>query len=540
MFSQRTSFDNEQDAYLVMLALGGNREAFCQIVKRYQTLLCTIAYSALGDIKHSEDVAQEAFVEAWKKLDTLHNPEKLKSWLCGIVRFKISRFRRQQPTKEQTVDDPELLAGHPAENEEPEAQAMSRQQHALMWQVLNSMDETYREPLILFYREQQSVERVAVELELTTDTVKQRLSRGRNLLKQAMSHVVEEGLKHSKPGAAFTLSVMTLISGISPPAKAAAFGTGTAKLGSAFKLATLLTVLAVFSGFISSFFGLRAGLDQSRTQQERRLTIKSVVLFFVVTFVYIAAMFGLKAIAVNNPSLITPITYGAQLLILVIACSFVWLTQRMLYAMRTLRAHERIFNPEAFRHNADKPGSKRREYISKLQLFGVPLVHFQFGMPEHTDTPAYGWIAGGSHAYGLLFAWGGVAVAPISVGIVAMGVITVGAVGFGIISTGTIAIGLLAFGASAVGYKAYASLSATGWESAFSGGLSLAKEAAVGPVAVANYVNDDQAAVLTHLTEFSNVYQWVLAAIAVLVIVPAAWHAMQVRRRMKSPHPPHS
>ena len=121
-----------------------------------------------------------------------------------------------------------------------------------------------------------------------------------------------------------------------------------------------------------------------------------------------------------------------------------------------------------------------------------------------------------------------------------MGVITVGAVGFGIISTGTIAIGLLAFGASAVGYKAYASLSATGWESAFSGGFSLAKEAAVGPVAVARYVNDEQAVALTHLTEFGYVYQWVLAAISVLVIVPAAWHAMQVRRRMKSPHPPQS
>lgn len=534
MFSQRMSLDSEQDAYLVMLSLGGNREAFCQIVKRYQTLLCTIAYSALGDIKYSEDVAQETFVEAWKKLDTLHNPEKLKSWLCGIVRFKISRFRRQQPAKEQTVEEQEQLHDIAADNSELESKAISEQHQALMWQALNNMDETYREPLILFYREQQSVETVAAELDLTTDTVKQRLSRGRNLLKQAVSSVVEDALKHSKPGTAFTVSVMTLISGISPPAKAAVVGAGTAKLGSLFKVATLFTFLAVFSGFISSFFGLQAGMDQSRTQNERRLVVKSVVLFFFFAFVFVAGMFGFKYIAVENPAYTNPIILGTQLLVLAFVAVYVWLVDYMLQTMRNLRAHERIFHPEAFRHESDAPNSVQREYKSQFHLFGVPLIHFQFGMPEHSDQAAFGWIAGGSHARGLLFAWGGVAVAPISVGIIAVGGITVGAIGVGIISTGTVAIGLLAFGASAVGYKAYASLSATGWESALSNGVSLAIDAAIGPVASANHTNSEQAALLTNLSDFSLVYQWVLAAIALLVIVPAIWHATQVRARMQS------
>ena len=66
------------DYSLVMNSLGGDHNAFCQIVSRYQTLLCSLAYSSVGDIKHSEDIAQEVFVEAWKKLGTLHEPEKLK------------------------------------------------------------------------------------------------------------------------------------------------------------------------------------------------------------------------------------------------------------------------------------------------------------------------------------------------------------------------------------------------------------------------------------------------------------------------------
>jgi signal transduction histidine kinase len=163
----------------------------------------------------------------------------------------------------------------------------------------------------------------------------------------------------------------------------------------------------------------------------------------------------------------------------------------------------------------------------------VPLIHIQFGIPEVNDKPAFGWIAGGGYARGLFFAWGGVAIASISVGIVSFGVITVGAVGFGLFSTGTVAIGFIAFGASAVGYKAYASLSSLGWEGAFSNGFSIAKEAAIAPIAYANQVNNEQAAEIMDLTFFVENYQWVLAAIAVFVIVPSIWHSQKVKQRMR-------
>ena len=188
IFSKRPLTKNDSDASLVMYSLGGDRDAFCEIVTRYQNLLCSLAYSSLGDIKHSEDVAQEVFVEAWKKLDTLIEPEKLKAWLCGMLRFKISHFRRKesnQPTKNaQSLDEHQL---HELESTALEHAAIQQQQNVLLWQVLNKIDSLYREPLILFYREQQSIERVAAELDLTQDTVKQRLSRGRKLLKKKAS-----------------------------------------------------------------------------------------------------------------------------------------------------------------------------------------------------------------------------------------------------------------------------------------------------------------------------------------------------------------
>ena len=86
----RSIAEGPDDAALVAASLGGDRQAFGQIVTRYQRLLCSLAYSSLGNLSESEDVAQEAFVEAWNKLGNLLEPEKLKAWLCGILRFKVS------------------------------------------------------------------------------------------------------------------------------------------------------------------------------------------------------------------------------------------------------------------------------------------------------------------------------------------------------------------------------------------------------------------------------------------------------------------
>ena len=62
-------------------SLGGDKDAFGEIVKRYQALVCSITYSMTGDIALSEDLAQETFVTAWQRLRFLRDPSRLKAWL---------------------------------------------------------------------------------------------------------------------------------------------------------------------------------------------------------------------------------------------------------------------------------------------------------------------------------------------------------------------------------------------------------------------------------------------------------------------------
>ncbi len=526
-----------KDADLVMASLGGDRNAFCAIVHRYQNLLCALAYSAVGDLKHSEDIAQETFIEAWKKLDTLRDPEKLKSWLCGILRFKASHFRRkeitQPATNAQALDDYEHELTQQGKIEDD---LISAQERALLWQALEKMPDTYREPLILFYREQGSIEHVANQLELTEDTVKQRLSRGRKLLQHAMVNFVEDTLAKSKQGTAFTLSVMLAINDIAPAIKIDTFSAGVAKAGSIFKWTAMLATLAAFAGIVSSFFGLRAALDQSRTRRERRSVILFTLLYFAFTLVYIAGMVGLQHFAEistqQNIDNIKIYAIAAQLLVAALIASHIILTVKMLRALRTIRMQERLFHPDAFQAPVDQPGSKQREYKSQIYIAGVPLFHFRFGMPENGDKPLVAWIAGGSHAYGLVFAWGGIAIAPISVGIISVGICSIGAIGTGLLGMGTIGIGIIGFGASAIGYKAYGAFSALGWESAVSGGFSIANEAALGAIPFAKHTNNEQAADIASLALFHQSSIWMLSAITLLVIVPAILYSHSVRRRM--------
>src|SRR5580704_4654831 len=88
------------DSELVTQCLAGNRDAFGWIVARYQSLLCSLAYSATGNLSQSEDLAQETFVTAWKQLTNLREPEKLRSWLCRISRnltYDVLREQGREP-----------------------------------------------------------------------------------------------------------------------------------------------------------------------------------------------------------------------------------------------------------------------------------------------------------------------------------------------------------------------------------------------------------------------------------------------------------
>jgi RNA polymerase sigma factor (sigma-70 family) len=300
------------DAGLVAESLGGNRDVFRQIVERYQTLISSLGYCATGNVSQSEDLAQETFVTAWKKLAELREPARLRPWLCGITRFLISKeFRRQgrEPVHAaESLEADEWASPEPL----PPDQVISEEEKAILWRSLERIPEIYREPLVLFYREHQSIEAVAQDLELSEDAVKQRLSRGRKLLQEQFLAFVAGALKQTSPGKTFTLGVIAALPLLAMTAKAAT-ATATVTKGGAMAKATgagaFFQAIAALSPILllGGFFGFKMGGDARQSSQQR----ESVATFWRITVGCLAAFVALPMLLLIVLNFI-PVDFSAE------------------------------------------------------------------------------------------------------------------------------------------------------------------------------------------------------------------------------------
>src|SRR5437762_6908902 len=122
------------DADLVSESLKGNREAFGRIVTRYQSLICSLVYSAMGSLGQSEDLAQETFITAWKHLGHLREADKLRAWLCGIARHRINDYLRRERRRPLLKAEPlEKLEGVAAAEPLPAENAITHEEEKLLW-----------------------------------------------------------------------------------------------------------------------------------------------------------------------------------------------------------------------------------------------------------------------------------------------------------------------------------------------------------------------------------------------------------------------
>jgi RNA polymerase sigma factor (sigma-70 family) len=478
------------DAELVSGTLAGNREAFGHIVSRYQSLICSLAYSATGSLGQSEDLAQETFITAWKHLGHLRERDKLRAWLCGIARNRINNFLRREG-REPIRDAAPLDVVSETHSPEPLPydHTISNEEQAILWRSLERIPEIYREPLVLFYREHQSIEAVAEKLELSEDNVKQRLSRGRKLLHEQVLAFVEGALERTNPGKTFTFAVLAALpatmatSAKAATLAAAAKGAGGAKAAGA--MGVLGAILSPLLAVLGNYASYKMSMDEAETDAERfyikKLFRDALVATLVVSAVLAGPLFWL--LRHEEISTFCGVLFSQIVVVYFLALcylGFAALPHRRRYLAQTLaQNHGGTFPHPAY------------EFRSHASLFGLPLVHVRLG--DRFDVlrgPVKAWIAiGSSHSVGVIFASGGIAVAPIAFGGIAIGILPFGAIALGVISIGAIAIGGWAFGALGVGWQIFCGCGVA-WN-AGEGGLILARDFALGGFAHAAQANTE-------------------------------------------------
>jgi RNA polymerase sigma factor (sigma-70 family) len=539
MMTNQMTAEEYSDTELVARSLAGDRDAFSCIVSRYQTLICSLAYSRIGNLGRSADVAQETFITAWRHLRNLREPAKLRSWLCGIVRYQIQKnVHREEREPVHHAESLEQAQDSPANEAPPSEHAIRREEEEILWRSLERIPETYREPLILFYREHRSVEAVAAELELSEDAVKQRLSRGRKLLHEEVLAFVEGTLERTNPGKSFTLAVLATIPILTSSAKAATIGAAAVKGGAMAKGATVLgffnAIIGPVLGFLGPWFQYRAFLAAAKTDNERKSyqryyrRLLGIMLGFAVLLVALI-IFGRKFVGTH------PLLFAGALIALVGAyvAAAVWMG---IWANRMFRElREEYATPDE--SCSTQPAW---EYRSRLELLGLPLIHFRFNRSAVKRTPVKAWIAAGDFAFGVLFAFGGLAIAPISVGGIAIGLIPFGGAAVGLFVMGGFALGGWVFGGFALGWQSFGGC-ALAWNAA-TGGLAIARDFAMGGVAHAAQANNEIASQFMKASSFFSRMEMIspyVGWLSLLWLIPLVqWRRILAKTREVKSQPP--
>ena len=509
------------DAELVSQILAGDREAFSQIVSRYQSLICSLAYNATGSLGVSEDLAQETFITAWKHLRHLREAGKLRAWLCGIARHRINDYLRRERRRPLLKAEPlEKLEGVAAAEPLPAESAITHEEEKLLWRALERIPETYRESLILFYREHHSIESVAAELDLSEDAVKQRLSRGRKLLQ------------------AFTVAVLAALPLLAGSASAAAIGATAAKGSSAVKAAASIglagAILGPIAGLLGGVLGTKMGIENTRSPRERRFMIRFAWMTWILVLLFCGLSFAFTSIARHqskeHPVLVTILFLGLGLGYCILLVSLVFWGNR---TQRLIRKEEELKLAPGTPTPAKRFYTRPFEYRSRRTLLGLPLVHIRMECEQDGKVlPAKGWIAIGNVAYGGVFACAGFAVAPISLGGVAVGIVALGGAAVGLFSFAGVAVGLWALGGAAVGYAAYGG-GAVAWQAA-QGGYAIAREFALGSTVFAHHANDEAARLFFQNNNFFAQGAKLMQHAMFVIWLPVAlivWQVLRVRRQ---------
>src|SRR5262245_24655754 len=134
--------DGGSELDLLESAKKGSKAAFAAVVRRYQGLVCSLAYSLTGSSTASEEIAQAVFIVAWTRLPELR-PKTFSAWIYGITK-NVSRdvLRRQRTAlsfrRRELVSGPDLPAGP-----SPLDSIISQEEERTLWRALAQIPEAY-------------------------------------------------------------------------------------------------------------------------------------------------------------------------------------------------------------------------------------------------------------------------------------------------------------------------------------------------------------------------------------------------------------
>jgi RNA polymerase sigma-70 factor (ECF subfamily) len=181
------------DIELIEQTLAGNQFAYADLVKRHQRFVFTLAMRFAKGREDAEEIAQDCFVKAYRSLASFQGQSKFSTWLYSIVYTTAMTFLRKKRVDTDSIDDEGTFVqveSHQSAFDTNNIENKSRSFY--LNQAIEQLLPDDATIITLFYKGEQSLEEIAQAMGIETNTVKVKLFRARQRLKEKL----ERNLKH--------------------------------------------------------------------------------------------------------------------------------------------------------------------------------------------------------------------------------------------------------------------------------------------------------------------------------------------------------
>ncbi len=210
----------DDDVQLIHRILSGDDEAFGALIQKYRKGVHALAWRKIGDFHYAEEITQDVFLQVYKNLSTLKNPNQFAGWLYVIVnRFCINWLQRHKPTGQSleatNLREIEEFSYTCYISEQREREAIERR-YAAVKKLLRRLPESERTVVTLYYLGDMTAKEISKFLGVSVNTIKSRLRRARERLQNDQELLIQEvfgGVQLSKN---LTSSIMRQIADLKP------------------------------------------------------------------------------------------------------------------------------------------------------------------------------------------------------------------------------------------------------------------------------------------------------------------------------------
>ena len=209
----------ENDAQLVRRVLLGDDSAFSTLVEKHQKGVHALVWRKVGDFHHAEEVTQDTFVQAYRKLGTLRDPNHFSGWLYVIAnRLSINWVQRRKPVMQSLEETPvtEIEESSYKHYMTEKLQTETAEQRSeVVKNLLERLPESERTVVTLYYLGEMTAKEIGKYLGVSVNTIKSRLRRGRERLQES-EPLVREMLGGVTLSSDLTQNVMHRVADINP------------------------------------------------------------------------------------------------------------------------------------------------------------------------------------------------------------------------------------------------------------------------------------------------------------------------------------